>query len=184
MSLHLAQITSPNTVTPRSSSKDSLWPPKMSDGRQFVLVIVPCIALGIALIITGIVVARKLQRNARRNALPVTEKTFLQRHLESLRYWQTPVASASCSAFEADPNHIPLTLAQPAPTHPPSSTTNPSWKKFQDEQKRRQIQAEQPAIPFEPWVYRPKGPAYWCQVGQEMQARRSWWEKMKDRMGL
>jgi hypothetical protein len=161
----------------------------MSDDRkQLILIIVPTVALAIVFIITGIAVARRLLTNSRRNTLPVTETTFLQRHLDILRTWKTPTQLASRSVVKIDPHHRPLTLAMPAPTHPPASTTNGSYKKFQEKQKQRQKQrqmrAQQPDIPLEPWVHRPMGPAYWRQVGREMQMRKSRWEKMKNWMGF
>jgi hypothetical protein len=162
MSIPIAQATSLNTVTPCSSSEDS--PPKMTDGRQLVLIIVPCIALGIALIITAIAIARKLQRNARLNTLPVTERTFLKRHLDNLRSWNIPVVSPTGPAFKVDPHHRPLTLTMPASTHPPASTINGSYKTFQAKQKQRQEQRQmgpqQPEISLEPWVHLPMGSAY------------------------
>jgi hypothetical protein len=158
------------------------------DHKQLVLIIVPIVALATALIITGIAIVRKLLHNFHRNTLPVTEKTFLERHLDILRTWKTTALSTSQMVVKFDPHHRPLTLTMPAPTHPPASTTNGSYKKFQDKQKQRQKQrqmrAQQPDIPLEPWVHRPMGPAYWRQVGREMQMRKSRWEKMKDRMGL
>jgi hypothetical protein len=146
-----------------------------SDKKQVVLIVIPAVALGIALIITAIVIMLKLRRRSKRNLLPTTQKpqeSFVQYHLSELREWQKP------APLKTDPNHIPF-LAEPAPTLQPQRPVKGSWQQFKEKQQQR---AQAPRLPLEKWHLEPKGAAYWREVGKEMQARKSWWKKFLDRL--
>jgi hypothetical protein len=148
-----------------------------SDKKQLVLIVIPAVALGIALIITAIVIMLKLRRRSKRSLLPTTKKpqeSFVQYHLSELREWQKP------APLKADPNPIPF-LAQPAATHQPQRPIKGSWQQFKEKQQQR---AQTPRLPLEKWHLEPKGAAYWREVGKEMQARKSWWERLSDKLRL
>jgi hypothetical protein len=155
-----------------------------SDNKQLILVIVPCIAVATLLLITAATIIRKKRRNTHHNSLPITETSFLQRHLDSIRTWNKPTNSGPNATFIADPNHLPFHLAQPEATHPPERTHDMTWQRFQEKQKQREVRTKQPSQPLEQWSHQPKGAAYWRQVGKDMQARKPWWEKARDRLGL
>jgi hypothetical protein len=146
-----------------------------SDKKQLILVIVPAIAVGVLLIVTSVAIMRKLRRRSQRALLPTTEKPdFTQHHLGSLRNWQKP---------KADPGHLPF-LSEPAASHQPQRPVKGSWQQFKERQRQREMKAQEFNQSAGTWHHKPKGAAYWRQVVREMAARRTWWEKVKDNMGL
>jgi hypothetical protein len=147
-----------------------------SDKSQLILIIVPAIAVAVLLIATSIAITRKLRHRSQSPLLPTREKpAFTQHHLGSLRNGQKP---------KADPGHLPF-LAEPTASHQPQRPVKEAWQHFQDEEKRRRKMNQQEyGQPAGRWDHVPKSAAYWRQVGREMAARRTWWEKVKNKMGL
>lgn len=86
------------------------------------------------------------------------EPTFVQRHLTTLRAWQKPTMPAYPP--------LPSYLGRPTATRQPCRTTVISFDEW--EKGYRNV--------------RPKGPVYWKQYGEAMEARKSWWEKIQDRL--
>jgi hypothetical protein len=121
--------------------------------------------------------------------LPTTEKPpagFTQKHLSTLRGWEKPATTTpennAWSTFKTDPGHISF-LAEPVASHQPQRPAKGTWQQFKEKQQQRAMQT-QASKPLEKWHFQPKGSAYWREVGREMQARKTWWEKMKDLVGL
>jgi hypothetical protein len=138
------------------------------DKQQLILVIVPAVAVTVLLIITAIAIIRKLRHSSQRCLLPATEKppaSFTRSHLNTLRGWEKPKTNA---------DHIPF-LAQPVPSHQPQRPAKGAWQQFKEKQQQRVVQTQPSNKPLEKWHHQPKGPAYWSEVGKEMQARRKWW---------
>lgn len=143
--------------------------------QQLILVIVPAIAVTVLLIITAIAFICKLRLSLQRSLLPMREKplaSFTQSHLNTLREWKKP---------KTDAGHIPF-LARPGPSHQPQRPAKGAWQ--QSKEKQRAVPTQPSNEPLEKWHHQPKGLAYWREVGKEMQARKTWWEKMKNRVGL
>lgn len=170
-----------------------------SDPKQVILIVVPVVALSIALITLFIVIFIKMRRRFERQILPTAQKSgpamsavqqppnFTQRHLANLRDWQKPTNPASASIVTAyatiktDSSHRTFQLAPPSAAHQKSQKG--SWQQFQEKKQQRAL-ARENAPPIGKWHHKPKGPAYWCEVGKEMEARKTWWEKAKDRVGM
>jgi hypothetical protein len=146
-----------------------------SDKKQLILIVVPAIAVAMLLIATSIAIMRKLRRRSQRTLLPTQETPgFTQHHIGSLRNWQKP---------KADPGHLPF-LAEPQASHQPQRPAKGTWQQFKDRQRQREIKAQECCQPAEEWQHAPKSAAYWRQVGRQMAARRTWWETVKDKIGL
>ncbi|KAH8723722.1 hypothetical protein GQ44DRAFT_562151, partial [Phaeosphaeriaceae sp. PMI808] len=76
-------------------------------------------------------------------------------------------------------NDPPFLTELPAAYQP----QRPHKNRFQQFQEKMQEQRNRgPKQPVEPWHLKPKGAAYWKQVGAEMQAQKTWQEKMADRL--
>jgi hypothetical protein len=145
-----------------------------SDKKQLILVVVPAIAVAVLLIATSIAIMRKLRRRSQRTLLPTQEKPgFTRHHLDSLRNWQKP---------KANPGHLPF-LTKPTASHQPQGPVKGTWQQFKDSQRQREMTAQECWQPAGEWRHAPKRAAYWRQVGRQMAARRTWWEKVKDKMG-
>jgi hypothetical protein len=147
-----------------------------SDKKQLILIIVPAIAVAVLLIATSIAITRKLRHRSQRPLLPTTEKPgFTQDRLGLLRNWQKP---------KADRGHLPF-LAEPTASHQPQRPVKGAWQQFQDkEERRREMNQQECGQSAGKWDHVPKSAAYWRQVGRDMAARRTWWEKMQNKMGL
>jgi hypothetical protein len=158
------------------------------DSKQLILIIVPTIAVVVAVAITAFFAMRKMRRSSQKNSLPMTEKpqsTFVQHHLTDLRRWEKPARPARPTTDQAsqptkfDPGHLPF-LAQPSASHQPERSTRLTWQQFKERQRQRDLEAQNPT-PLGQWQFKPKGAAYWRQVGEEMEARKSWWQKLRDK---
>jgi hypothetical protein len=175
-----------------------------SDPKQVVLVVIPTVALSIALLITLIVILVKMRRRSQREILPTSQNsapaasvvqppTFTERHIANLRGWQKPADSASTinstptsinnayPTIKTDPSHHAFQLSQP-----PAAQQKPqkgSYAAFMENRAQRAL-ANENVQPLGEWHHKPKGPAYWREVGKEMEARRTVWEKMKERVGI
>jgi hypothetical protein len=131
-----------------------------SDKKQLILIVVPAIAVAMLLIATSIAIMRKLRRRSQRTLLPTQETPgFTQHHIGSLRNW-------------------------PQASHQPQRPAKGTWQQFKDRQRQREIKAQECCQPAEEWQHAPKSAAYWRQVGRQMAARRTWWETVKDKIGL
>ncbi|KAJ4335628.1 hypothetical protein N0V87_006022 [Didymella glomerata] len=86
------------------------------------------------------------------------ERTIVQRHLEMLRAWQKPT-------IQAQPP-LPLYLGRPETTRHPCRPTGMTFDEW-DKGYRN---------------LRPRGPAYWKKYGEEMEARKPWWQKTQDKL--
>ncbi|KAF1913093.1 hypothetical protein BDU57DRAFT_581586 [Ampelomyces quisqualis] len=162
----------------------------INDKKQVILVVVPAVAVAFLIICTSIAIIRKLRRSSQRSLLPMTQKpptSFTQNHLNTLRGWENPAATTpengTWSSITTDSGHITL-LAQPVASHQPQRLAKGAWQQFKEKQQQRATQTHAINKPLEKWHLQPKGPLYWREVGREMQARKTWWEKTKDRVGL
>jgi hypothetical protein len=158
------------------------------DSKQLISIIIPTIAVVVAVAITAFFAMRKMRHSSQKNILPRTENlqsTFVQHHLTDLRRWEKPARPARPTTDQAsqptrfDPGHLPL-LAQPTTSHQPERSTRLTWQQFKERQRQRDIEAQN-RTPLEQWHLKPKGAAYWRQVGEEMEARKSWWQKLCDK---
>lgn len=75
-----------------------------------------------------------------------------------------------------DPNHLPF-LAQAAPVHGEKRPVKNTWQSFKARQARIQEQRDlemQAGVgsSAREWQHKPKGPAYWKKVGEEMEAKK------------
>jgi hypothetical protein len=160
-----------------------------TDKKQIILVVVPTIAVVVLITITSIAIIRKLRLRSRRNLLPVTETSGLaEQHIGALQNWQKPTNSSTSTnnpwpTIKSDPSHR-LFLAEPAASHQPQRPAKGTWQQFKEKQRQREQQAQTVSRPAQPWNHAPKGAAYWGRVGKEMQARKPWWEKVQDRLGM
>ncbi|CBX99160.1 hypothetical protein IAQ61_000716 [Plenodomus lingam] len=134
--------------------------------------------------------------------LPITynhepRPAFSDRHLAHLRDWQKPPISSG--------GILPLRLGQPKaqyPPHPPminlqipalavpENSHQPqrpyhkiTWQQFQDRKRDRDPMADEYHRRVrENWQpSKPLNYAYWKQYGEEMEARKTVWEKVKDK---
>ncbi|KAH7385396.1 hypothetical protein DE146DRAFT_204226 [Phaeosphaeria sp. MPI-PUGE-AT-0046c] len=160
-----------------------------SDPKQLILIVLPVVALSLALIVTAIAIIVKMRRRAQLQILPTAQKSvqppsFTEAHLANLREWQKPANSASMndssSTIKTDPGHLPF-LAQPCATL--QKPQKGSWELFKEKQQQRALNKEN-AQPVSAWHHKPKGPGYWREVGKQMEARKTWWEKVRDRAGF
>jgi hypothetical protein len=155
-----------------------------SDNKQLVLIIVPVVVVAFAIIITAATV--QLRRRRRCTLLPTTEPLFTKQHIASLRGWQKPQApdppmDSPWPKLKTDPNHRPF-LAAPTASHQPERPIQKgAWQKFKEKQAQRKEGVKEP---IEKWHHQPQGPAYWKEVGKHMQAKKTGWEKLKDKLGF
>jgi hypothetical protein len=191
-------------VSTRPSIED-LQPQMPSDPKQVILIVIPTVALSIALITTLIVILVKMRRRSQREILPTSQNsapaasvvqppTFTERHIANLRGWQKPADSAASTinstpasmnnaypTIKTDPGHHVFQLAQPSATHQKSQKG--SYATFMEKRAQRTM-ANENVQPLGEWHHKPKGPAYWREVGKEMEARKTVWEIVKERVGL
>ncbi|XPS78191.1 hypothetical protein M3J09_010209 [Ascochyta lentis] len=102
-----------------------------------------------------------------------SQPTFVENHLEMLRAWQKP-------AKHAQTLH-PLNLAKPDTSHQPRRPTGMTFQDWQERQRNANTRPNH-MHDFKLTGQGLKSPAYWRKVGEEMEARKSWWEKTKDRL--
>lgn len=175
-----------------------------SDPKQLILIVIPVVALSIALITTFIVIFVKMRRRSQSEPLPTFRKsapaasevqppTFTERHIANLRQWQKPADSASSinstptsinnayPTIKTDPSHHAFQLAQPSAAH--QKPQKGSYAAFMEKRAQRAM-ANENAQPLGEWHHKPKRPAYWQEIGKEMEARKTVWEKVKGRVGL
>jgi hypothetical protein len=162
-----------------------------SNKSPLVLVILPILAVGIAIIITAIAIWYKYRRA--HPLLPTTERPptplFTERHIASIRKWRKPDQPAAPPMDEpwlklkTDPNHLQFPAA-PAPSHQPERPMKGNWQKFKEKQALREEQAKMPQVPLEKCQHQPMGPTYWRQYGVQMRMEPTWWEKLKEKVGL
>ncbi|KAH9871063.1 hypothetical protein J1614_006637 [Plenodomus biglobosus] len=121
---------------------------------------------------------------------------FSERHVAELRNWrQAPVSSGGLLPLHLgqpqpqDPPHPDMaelqisTLAQPDNTHQPQRAYKLTWQQFQDRKRNRDPMADDyHRRNRENWQpCKPRNVEYWKQYAEEMEARKTLWEKVKDK---
>jgi hypothetical protein len=153
-----------------------------------VLVVVPTVISIVLFLLVVLALILKHRNGVRKYLLPVTEdpqRTFLQRHLYNLRSWRKPATTAPQHPVETDPRHIPF-LVHPPTSHQPQRAYKETWQKFQERQRRRDLDRmtrNQKPKPKVEWL-QPRSASYWRNAAKEMEAQRSWWEKLKEKLGM
>jgi hypothetical protein len=154
------------------------------DNKQLISIIVPVVIVVFGLIITAAIVQSR--RCRQRTLLSTTEPLFTKEHIASLRGWQKPQAPVTLMdspwpKLRTDPNHSPL-LAAPIASHQPERPIQKgAWQDFKEKQAQRKEWVKEP---LEEWHYESKGSAYWKEVGKQMHAETTFWEKVKDKLGF
>jgi cytoskeletal protein RodZ len=161
--------------------------------------VIVSLVVAVVLIITALLTPKSMfNRKAQKPLLPTTEHpssqpqpTFVERHLSTIRMWKKPSipvstsnssqTTQSSSAYEM--TQIP-TLARPAAARQLSRKPM-TYKDFVQRQRMRDPHAdERHRHVRESWMPAPPNRAYWKQVGEEMEARKTGWEKVKGKMGM
>jgi hypothetical protein len=154
--------------------------------KRILQIVIPMVTVLVLLLIVLLALVLKHRRAMKKHLLPISEKpqqTFLEHHLAGLRNWQKPKdapTERSSDSIKVDPSHLSLHLAQPSPTHQAPRKLN--WREFQERSRRRQLD-RQNSGPLEPFHLKPKPASYWHKVYEEQEARKSWWEKLREKMG-
>lgn len=104
-----------------------------------------------------------------------SQLTFVERHLETLRAWQKP-------SKQAQPP-LPLYLAKSVAAQQPRRPSSMTFKEWQERQRQTTLRLN-PMHEFKLSGVGVHSPAYWKKVVEEMEARKSWWEKVKDRLQI
>ncbi|KAH7084116.1 hypothetical protein FB567DRAFT_75627 [Paraphoma chrysanthemicola] len=159
--------------------------------KHMILKVFPIVAIvAVVVAITTFFIIHK-RRKSRKNVLPMTkhpESAFLREHLTGLRSWEKPAAATYPATnrfpqpLKVDAGHLPF-LAQPSSSHQPERSTRLTWQQYKERQHQRGLKAQNHPPPGQ-WKFKPKGPAYWRQVGRDMEARKSWWQKLRDKCGF
>jgi hypothetical protein len=159
--------------------------------KHILQIIIPVVTVIVILLILLLALVLKHRRAMKKHLLPISEKpqqTFLARHLAGLRNWQKPKDTPtvrSSDSVKVDPGHFPLHLAQPSSTQQPSPTHQPprklNWREFQERSRQRQLD-RQNSGPSEPFHLKPRPASYWQKVYEEQEARKSWLEKLREKM--
>ncbi|KAL6708009.1 hypothetical protein ACN47E_003443 [Coniothyrium glycines] len=122
---------------------------------------------------------------------PREELTFVQRHIDALRAWRKPsipVDPSNSSRLTQTSSavellHIPTLRAPPAAAQPGRKKMD--YKEFIQRQRRRDPNADENHRHVrESWVPIAPRREHWRRVGEEMEARKTPWEKAKDKIGL
>ncbi|KAH7071833.1 hypothetical protein BKA63DRAFT_492504 [Paraphoma chrysanthemicola] len=159
--------------------------------KKTILTIVPIVAIIAVVVASTAFFMIQKWRKSQKNVLPVTEhpeSAFLREHLTGLRSWEKPAPAAypstnRCSQpLKVDAGHLPF-LAQPTFSHQPERSTRLTWQQYKERQHQRDLEAQNKS-PLVQWKFKPKGPAYWRQIGRDMEARKSWWQKLHDKCGF
>ncbi|KZM18607.1 hypothetical protein ST47_g10220 [Ascochyta rabiei] len=112
-------------------------------------------------------------RHAQNETSSMNEKsqpTFVEQHLGMLRAWQKPTKYA---------RHLqPVQPTKPGDSHQPFRLTGMSFRYWQEFQRNASVRCN-PMHEFKVTGEGVKSPAYWTQVGKEIEARKSWWEIIK-----
>lgn len=123
--------------------------------------------------------------------LPVTEQrgprpTFSSRHIAHLRDWEKPVVSPLSVHMHQQAHHPEKLTDIPALAHPdnvyrPQQAYKMTWEQFQERQRNRDPNADEHHRHVrESWKPSPpRNFEYWKKVGEDMEARKGWWEKAK-----
>ena len=163
--------------------------------RNFLITV--AIIIAVALIITFLYLRKFIPSiflHAKEPILPVTEdipshKSFVHRHLKTMCFWRKRTAPPAPSSEQfLNISTIP-TVNEPRPAHlsqHQNRLTHQEWlrryhtrKDPGEEERRRKMQEE--------WKPRPitrEYTEYWRKVAEEQKARRTLWEKMKERVGI
>jgi len=185
------------------SGNENLQAAMSSDNKQMILIVVPTVAAILLCIVIAIVLIYKHRHNSQKNLLPISaqsqpanpQQSFVQRHLEGIRSWSKPAPSQTDrlgQPLKTDPRHLSLSLAQPSSSHQPTRKVKGSYALYQERQAKKQEQRDREAgraseisgnWPFQP-MEKPKPRSYWAQVGRETEARRTWWDKLRDKIGM
>ena len=107
-----------------------------------------------------------------------TEKpqpTFVECHLEGLRAWHKPTDMAQLP--------LPPYPAKPDAVHQSRGPAGMSYQGWQERQRNATMRLN-PMHEFKLTGAGVKGPAYWKKITEEMKARKSWWEKAKDKLRM
>ncbi|KAF1836481.1 hypothetical protein BDW02DRAFT_567073 [Decorospora gaudefroyi] len=160
-----------------------------------VVVLIVMIIIALALSPKGSIqkLVTRITRRSRTPILPLTElpqpePTFIQRHLEGLRKWQKPTgppAPASQPSLLCDGIQMAdlPALSKPSPVaRPPNRPTYQQWKERY--QNRSPTADERHRYAREKKTRVPNNGQYWRRVYEELQTRRPWWEKLKEKMGF
>ncbi|KAF2849754.1 hypothetical protein T440DRAFT_469154 [Plenodomus tracheiphilus IPT5] len=133
--------------------------------------------------------------------LPVTHHheprpTFSERHLAHLRDWrQPPVSSGGLLPLHLGqprtqgPSPLGMTelqiptLARPDSAHQPQRAYKMTWQQFQDRQRNRDPMADEyHRHVCESWQpSKPRNYQYWKKYAEDREARKTIWEKVKDK---
>ncbi|KAH6629334.1 hypothetical protein C7974DRAFT_394271 [Boeremia exigua] len=99
------------------------------------------------------------------------QPAFIESHIGMLRAWQKPT--------EPQP---PLPLYS-AKSEYPIRTPRMTFQVWQERQRSAVVRPN-PMHDFRPTGTGIRGPEYWKRVTDEMEARKSWWEKAKDKLRI
>ncbi|KAI8941632.1 hypothetical protein NX059_002845 [Plenodomus lindquistii] len=77
----------------------------------------------------------------------------------------------------------PPTLTRPENSHQPQRPSNMTWQQFQDRRRPHDpvAEAERRRVIKEWQPVKPRNAEFWKQYGEEMEARKSIWEKLQDK---
>jgi hypothetical protein len=164
------------------------------------------VILGAVVVLAVTYIALTYKRCRKLNALlPATEypqldnsqQTILQRHIAGLRNWTKPRAARNeypKHLLKVDPHDLSFNLPRPASSHQPMRPTKGSWSLHQERKAHLHTQEERhracggaPDISLK-WPFqqmeRPKPASYWARRGRDMEAKKTWWNKLRDNLSM